>query len=188
MGTECLISKIIDDNNLQKIIWEVYITELGSGIISETAFPQQCFDTFERLIRVLIDENFTKFVLYSEDKKVIGMAIASNNLERVRDEANVKFNPELYKNIYPVLYKKGKIFYFPAMCILSEYQNVGYFSVLADKMITMINEHEGVAAFDYSERKNPNMGELLVYIAKKLKLRPKAEARIIDQQSFVVVG
>ncbi len=187
MGKKCVMSKRINDSELQKTIWQVYLNELGPGTTLETAFPQQCFDTFERLVKILLDEEFIKFVLYSEDEKVIGIAIASNNLEKVREMANVKFNPEMYKAMYPELYSNGGLFYFPAMCILREYQDVGYFSILADKMISMVNEYKGGAAFDYSEKKNPNMGELLVYLCKKLKLRPEATAEIIDQQTFVIV-
>lgn len=188
MKGKCIGYKLVEDVEMQKILWNIYLSELGPSIVSETAFPQQCFDTFEMFQKVLMDQEFHKFILFSENNQIIGLGIASNNLHKVKNLANIRFNPEIYELMFPDFYKRNAVYYFPAMCILKAYQDEGYFTAFASTMITMVYDNNGVAAFDYSERKNPNMAGLLVYLCQKINLPRPVNATIVDQQSFAVVG
>jgi len=188
MKGKCERYKRIEDGSLQEKLWKIYVAELGPEIAAETAFPQQCFKDFEMFVEIMLDLDFEKFVLSSGDGRIIGLAVSSSNLEKVRDVAGVRFNPEIYEAIFPDLYKRGGIHYFPAMCISKEDQDEGHIYALGNGMISMVNENDGVAAFDHSERKNPGMGGLITHIAKELGLRPEAKTTVVDQQTFVVVG
>jgi len=178
----------VRDPFLQQTLWEIYLEELGPAMKKETAFPQQCFGEFKMFLQVLLDQEFRKFVLFSKEgqkeQKVCGLAISCSNLEKVRDIAGVKFNPEFYRERLP-----GKIIhYFPAMCILKPYQKKGFLHVLGKEMIESVTADNGVAAFDFSETKNAALSQIILYLTKRSGLRPDAKETILDRQVFAVVG
>ncbi len=183
----CKVFRIVKGENQNKL-WNVYLAELGPGIKSETAFPQQCFRSFSSFKKAMIDPDFKKFILFSEKSEIIGLAISSTNLQKIKKVAKVKVNLEKYKLMFPKEYEQRKIHYFPVTCILKEHQNLGCMNTLGETLIKDVNKNQGVAAFDFAEEKNAGLDEMIVYIAKETGLRPNAKITLIGKQTFVVIG
>ena len=188
MKGRCEEHKIINDSVLQQRLWDkLYEPELGPNIASETAFPQQNFENHSMLVQVLLDSDFQKFVLFSEEEQVIGLGICCNNLEKVRDIARIRFNPEFYAKNYPDLYKEKRIYYFPTLVLLKEYQKEGYLYPLGHAMVSFVQKNQGVSAFDHSIAKNPFLGQIILHMCYTGVMSDAVQI-VADQQVFVLIG
>lgn len=176
------------EKEIQNKLWDVYLAELGPGIKQETAIPQQCFRSFEIFKNAMLDQDFIKFVLFSDKNEIIGLAISSSNLKKIKEVAGIEINLSRYESLFPEEYKQRKLHYVPVTCILKNYHDEGYMNNLGEAIIKEVNKNKGKAAFDFAEEKNGGLDEMVAHIARETNLRPDAKITIVGRQTFVVIG
>lgn len=133
---------VVTSQSLRTELWEAYLASFQTGL-EEAAQIQICF-TEAQFYDALLDPEYTKCIVYSDDGKVAGCALASKNLDKAARIAYA--NPWAFERKFPEM--KDRIFYFPAIYIRPEYQGHHMFVELVTKMIGLVDEHEAMAAFD----------------------------------------
>ncbi len=188
MKGRCETVNEIHVEDLSNKLWKVYLAELGPALKTETAIPQQCFRSFKKFKKAMLDSDFKKFILFSEENEIIGLAISISNLQKVKKIAGIEINLERYESLFPEEYKQGKIHYVPVTCILKNYHDEGYMNTLGEAIVKEVNKNQGKAAFDFAEEKNGGLDEMVAYIARETGLRPNAKITLMGRQTFVVIG
>ncbi len=151
----CTRTDKILDPDLCRQICDLYFASFEGSEV-ECAQNQVCF-TKSSMTEALGDSDYIKYLLWSDDDVVIGFSLLSSNLDKA---ARIAYqNPFFWERQFEE--KKGLIFYFPGLFIEKAHRHSNAFATLVGPMFEHIDEVAGVAAFDFSKRKNPNLAEML---------------------------
>ena len=152
--------KINDPDLLPKII-KLY-QDSFAGTDDFCAQDQICYDA-ETMIEALEDPDYHKFVLMAGDQP-IGLCLLTNNLVKARI---AYCNDRFLRKKFPKFTKEGRLYYVTAICVLPEWQEKGYGVKLLEAVISFIDENASMVSYDFSENKNSNLPDMIMWVAKE---------------------
>jgi len=134
---------IVREADLQERLWAIYSVAFHRlnerTPIHHGAFSREEFD------RVLQDEDFSKFLVYS-GSQLVGLTLLTNELGKIP-----WVNLSYFETRYPERAAQRKIYFLPAVVIDPEYQNLRLIGArLLQQAVTTLGE-DVVLAVDYSE-------------------------------------
>ena len=105
----------------------------------------------DRFHEILQDEDFAKFLVYS-DEKLVGVTLLTNALAKVP-----WVNAGYFEARYPKRTRDGRVFFLPAVVIDPSYQDLRRIGArLLQQALTSLGE-DAVVACDYSESLRQNL-------------------------------
>lgn len=144
-GDLCTMMTIIDDPDLVEGLWGIF-NDLFKNQEVEHGQDHRIF-TWESFQEVMVDPDWQKHVVRSEDGCLAGLAIVTNNLEKARI---CYINPEAFEAAAPDY--KGKIYYIAFMYIKAEYQGTQCFWDFNESIFEHSVAQGGIPAFDVDAR------------------------------------
>ena len=152
----------INDPYLRHAIWEMYVIAF-SDTDDHCAQDQICYDN-ESMDQALQDPDYWKFVLLF-DNKPIGLCILTNNLKKARI---AYCNDRFLRRKFPKYTAEGRLYYVTAICVLPEMQKLHHGIKLLKEVISFIDENKAMVSYDFSDNKNSNLPDIIIFVAKEL--------------------
>ena len=153
---------VITNTDIVNQIWQAYIDSFA-GTDDFCAQDQICYTTKAVMAEALKDPDYQKFILKARDK-IIGLCLLTNNLVKARI---AYCNDRFLRKKFPKFTKEGRLFYVTAICVLPDWQTKGYGIKLLESVINFIDENKSMVAYDFSENKNGNLPDMIIWVAKE---------------------
>jgi len=134
---------IVHEEEARQSLWNIY-SDAFERLNRRTPIHHGGYDSLQ-FAATLLDEDFTKFLVYSGDE-LAGATLITNVLTKVP-----WVNAGYFETRYPSRYREGKIYFLPAVVIKPEHQDLRLIgSKLLQQALTTLGE-DAVLAVDYSE-------------------------------------
>jgi len=134
---------VMHEESERKLLWDIYHAAF-ERLNRRTPIHHGGFDA-SQFDAVLLDEDFTKFLVYADDE-LAGATLITNVLAKIP-----WVNPGYFDDHYPNRAASGDIFFLPAVVIDPKHQDLRLIgSRLLQQSLTTLGEN-AVMAVDYSE-------------------------------------
>lgn len=174
---KCETKKAVKDREEKQQLSDIYLL-CYAGISGECAQEQRCY-TKEGFLEALEDAEYLKFIARGKDGKPVGLALATNNL----DKASVAYiDPVTFRRAFPEQSKQNKIYYFTFLGVLPENQRTIVFGRLLEHMIIHMDREKAIPAFDYAKETNGDLPENIERAYARLINKGKIEAKGVERK------
>ncbi|GAG35189.1 unnamed protein product, partial [marine sediment metagenome] len=134
---------VVHEEQARKRLWDIYRNAF-ERLNQRTPIHHGGYDS-SQFDAVLLDEDFTKFLVYTDDE-LVGATLITNVLTKIP-----WVNTAYFEDHYPNRSRDGKIYFLPAVVIDPKHQDLRLIGAkLLQQALTTLGE-DAVLAVDYSE-------------------------------------